>query len=164
MEAGPSLGWLTALRRYLLVLALGNLLWEIAQLPLYMLWHDASAAQIIFAVLHCTAGDVLIGTAALVEALVVLGKETWPSEQHFAVLISVVVLGASYTVISEYLNTVVRGSWAYTELMPRLPWIGTGVSPLLQWTLVPTLALTLARSRAKALSSRTAVLRSFQGD
>ena len=46
-----------------------------------------------------------------------------------------------YTVYSEYLNTVVRGAWAYTEWMPTVPWLGTGLSPLAQWLIIPTVTL-----------------------
>ena len=61
-----------------------------------------------------------------------------------AVTIAVTLLGMGYTVFSEYQNTVVRRSWAYTEWMPVLPWIGTGLAPLLQWLMLPPLALTWA--------------------
>ena len=39
------------------------------------------------------------------------------------------MLGAGYTVYSEYLNTTVRRPWAYAGLMPVLPWRGTGWRP-----------------------------------
>jgi RsiW-degrading membrane proteinase PrsW (M82 family) len=35
-------------------------LWEMAQLPLYALWHEATALRIAVYVLHCLIGDVLI--------------------------------------------------------------------------------------------------------
>jgi hypothetical protein len=38
-----------------------------------------------------------------------------------AVAIATVGLGVCYTIGSEYINTVVRRSWAYTEWMPTLP-------------------------------------------
>jgi len=52
-------------------------------------------------------------------------------------------LGAAYTVYSEWLNTGVRMAWAYSELMPVVPGIGTGLSPLLQWLVLPPLGLWL---------------------
>ena len=52
-------GWLTALRRYIVVIGLGNLVWEFAQLPLYTIWHTGSPGEILFAVLHCTGGDIV---------------------------------------------------------------------------------------------------------
>src|SRR5207247_10837640 len=59
------------LRRYLPWLAGLSLVWEIAQLPLCTIWSDGRPVYIAFAVLHCTAGDVLIGLAALALALII---------------------------------------------------------------------------------------------
>ena len=163
VRARTPMGWLAAMRRYLAVLTFGNLLWELAQLPLYTLWHDAPPRIIVRAVLHCTAGDLVIGITALVAAITLFGSEAWPTERHAAVLIAVVLISVTYAMISEYLNTVVRGSWAYTPAMPTLPLIGTGLAPLAQWIVVPTLALTLARTRARDPGPQTAIPRSFQG-
>jgi hypothetical protein len=44
--------WLPALRRYFGVVVIGNLAWEVAQLPLYTLWKTGSANGIIFSVLN----------------------------------------------------------------------------------------------------------------
>jgi len=58
--------------RYLAWLAGLSLVWEVAQLPLYTIWSEAPASKIAFAVAHCTAGDVLIGAAALLIALLAM--------------------------------------------------------------------------------------------
>ena len=52
-----------------------------------------------------------------------------------------VAAGLAYTVFSERLNIEVRRSWAYSDLMPVLPPVGTGLAPLLQWLVVPAAAL-----------------------
>ena len=72
--------WLAAIRRYLLLIAGANLVWEVAQLPFY-------------------------------------------------------------TIFSEWLNTEIRGSWAYSELMPTLPLIDAGLAPFSQWIVIPLAAL-----------------------
>ena len=53
--------------------------------------------------------------------------------------------GVGYTVFSEWLNTAVRGSWAYADAMPIVPWLGIGLAPLLQWIVVPCVAFWLVR-------------------
>jgi hypothetical protein len=58
--------------------------------------------------------------------------------------------GVAYTIFSEWLNIVIRKSWAYSDLMPVVPVIDTGLSPLLQWVAVPMLALRFARQAARA--------------
>lgn len=137
--------WLVALRRYILFIALANLVWEVAQLPLYTIWRDGTPGEIAFAVLHCTAGDVLIAGASLVAALLLAGHGCWPGERYLAVAAATLFLGLGYTLFSEWHNTAVRGSWAYTELMPTLPVIGAGLSPLAQWTVIPLAAFWWAR-------------------
>jgi hypothetical protein len=130
--------------RYLGALAVGNLVWEVFQLPLYALWRTASPAYLAFAALHCWAGDLLIASATLGLSIMVAGR-AWPSHGYSRVAAVTIVLGVVYTVFSEWLNVVVRGSWSYVAAMPRVPPLGTGLSPLLQWIVVPLAAFTWAR-------------------
>ena len=141
-------GWVGAMRRYIVASALGNLLWEIVQLPLFTLWRTGTRGAQAFAVLHCTGGDVLIAGSALLLALIVVGDSRWPDARFVRVAGVTVAIGIGYTIYSEWLNTSVRLSWSYSEWMPVLPVIGTGLSPLLQWLVVPVLALRAARSHA----------------
>ena len=141
----PTGAWLTVLRRYLIAIGLGNLVWEFAQLPLYTIWHEGSTGEILFAVTHCTGGDLLIASMALLGALVVAGDGRWPHARFRLVAAIAILGGLAYTVFSEWLNTEIRGSWAYTGLMPQLPLIGSGVSPLAQWIFVPLAAFWWAR-------------------
>ncbi|MDG4574510.1 MAG: hypothetical protein P9C36_02910 [Defluviicoccus sp.] len=53
--------------------------------------------------------------------------------------------GLAYTIFSECLNAKIRGSWAYTEWMPTLPFIGSGLAPVLQWLVIPPAALWWAK-------------------
>ena len=137
--------WLDTLRRYVAFVAAANLLWEIAQLPLYTIWEQGTASEIAFAVLHCTGGDVLIALVCLVAALTLFGRASWPAQHAGSVATAAVVLGVAYTVYSEWWNVVVRGSWTYSNLMPVIPLVGTGLSPLLQWLVIPALGLRWAR-------------------
>lgn len=124
----------------LVAVGLGNLVWELAQLPLYTIWHDGTVNGIVFAVLHCTGGDLLIAGAALLGALLIAGDRHWP-RARFRTVAAIAILGAlAYTLFSEWLNTEIRGSWAYTELMPQLPLIGAGIAPFAQWIIVPLAA------------------------
>jgi hypothetical protein len=144
-SATPSGTWLTVLRRYALAIILGNLVWEFAQLPLYTIWYEGDAGKILFAALHCTGGDVLIAGAALLASLLGLADQRWPYESYRTVATAAVLGGVGYTVYSEWLNTEIRGTWAYTESMPQLPVVGTGLSPLAQWLVIPPTAFWWAR-------------------
>ena len=58
-----------------------------------------------------------------------------------------ILLGAAYTVFSEWFNVDIRRSWSYTAAMPILPLIGTGLTPLLQWLIVPGTAFAIIAYR-----------------
>lgn len=135
-----SANWLTGIRRYFLVIGFGNLAWEFAQLPLYTIWHEAGWRENVFAVLHCTGGDLLIASAALFGTLLIFGDNRWPNTRFQSVAWMTILSGLTYTIFSEWLNTEVRGSWAYMDFMPTLPLIGTGIAPLLQWIVIPSAA------------------------
>ncbi|MEQ1695963.1 MAG: hypothetical protein ABL901_09005 [Hyphomicrobiaceae bacterium] len=145
---GTSTNWVQALRRYLCASIAANLVWEILQLPLFTIWKTGTIGQKAFAVVHCTGGDAMIAGFALVSALILFGRPAWPNRATAAVYAASLVLGIGYTIYSEWLNTSVRASWAYSELMPILPVLGTGVSPLLQWLVVPTLSMWVALGHA----------------
>jgi hypothetical protein len=138
-------GWIGAVRRYIVASGLAHLVWEIVQLPLYTLWKAGTKGEQIFAVLHCTGGDILIAGSSLLTALALVGRRAWPTDGFARVAGVTMVIGLGYTIYSEWLNTAVRVSWTYSELMPVVPWIGTGLSPLAQWLVVPSLALWAAR-------------------
>lgn len=142
--------WLAAVRRYVLVTACGHAVWEAVQLPLYTIWHEGSAAQIAFAAIHCWGGDLLIASASLLAALLAFGRG-WPGSEAAArnVTVATLGLGIAYTVFSEWLNVNVREAWTYSEWMPVLPPLGTGLSPLLQWVVVPLLALRHAHTNPR---------------
>lgn len=130
--------------RYVIAVALGNLLWEVFQLPLFTLWQTARPGYLAFAVLHCWVGDLLITLFSLGLGVLAVGR-SWPSRDYVPVAIVTLLLGLAYTVFSEWLNVEVRGSWGYASAMPRVPPLGTGLSPLLQWVVVPLVAFTWAR-------------------
>jgi hypothetical protein len=126
-----------------------NLAWEVAQLPLYTLWREATPAFKAYAVVHCVIGDVLIGTAALAMALVLTRARDPHAWRWGAVAALALAIGVGYTIFSEWLNTTVRDGWAYAAAMPtvRTGGLEIGLAPLAQWLLLPPLALVWARGR-----------------
>jgi hypothetical protein len=141
--------WLRGLRRYLAVIAVGDLAWEIAHLPLYTVWTGGTVRDKLVAVAHCTAGDVLIAVCSWAFAVFVAGRSGWPAEASGRVAMLTIAAGLAYTGYSEWLNTAVKQSWTYSELMPLIPGLGLGWSPMLQWVVVPTLALWFAARRGR---------------
>ena len=139
--------WLLSLRAYLGFILIGNLIWETLQLPLYTIWTTGAPSERAFAVLHCTLGDLLIAVSTLTLALILAGNHRWPQTRFSLIAGLTVVFGLGYTVFSEWLNVMVRATWAYSEWMPIIPIAGLkiGLSPLLQWIIVPGAAFTITR-------------------
>ena len=125
---------------YILIVGVANLVWEIAHAPLYTIWVEGSRGDIAFAIVHCTLGDVLIAASSLSIAWLIAGRWGWPRKHYWRVAGLSVLLGLAYTVFSEWLNISVRASWAYREIMPTIGPLETGLSPLLQWIVIPVLA------------------------
>ena len=146
-------GWVLALRRYFMLIVPAHLVWEFLQLPLYTIWHEGTANEILFAVVHCTGGDILIASSTLLLSLLLAGSG-WPENRDAfrRIAAMTVAFGVGYTVFSEWLNTEVQENWAYAEAMPVLPVIGTGLSPLLQWVVIPSLGFWWV---ARAIGSRS---------
>lgn len=146
--------WRFVFARFVPLLAAGNLVWEILQLPFYTLWQEGTPRSRLFAILHCTAGDVMIGTAALLASVMLFGRRGWPRFKHRRVLGAATFAGVAYTVFSEWMNTQVTMSWQYAESMLQVPPLGTGIAPLLQWIIVPPMAYSLAHALGRARGTR----------
>ena len=125
------------LRRYLAFAAAANLVWEIVQLPLYTIWREGSPYDLALAVVHCTGGDVLIAAVSLALARLMVGRREWPARRYGRVAAVAIALGLAYTVFSEQYNVGVRATWAYSDLMPMVPFLDVGLSPVAQWIVIP---------------------------
>jgi len=148
---GISGMWLGALRVYLGSVFLTSLVWETLHLPLYTIWETGTLQSQAFAVVHCALGDAMIALSAFVLALFIAGDGAWPQTRFQDVALLTVLFGVAYTIFSEWLNVVVRGSWAYSGMMPVVTLLGLriGLSPLAQWLAIPAASLVLARRLSK---------------
>jgi len=88
------------------------------------------------------AANILITTVTLASAAALVWHFHWRAF-GLRMVFTAILLGAAYTVFSEWLNVDIRRSWSYTAAMPVLPVLGTGLTPLLQWVVVPGLAFAI---------------------
>jgi hypothetical protein len=56
-----------------------------------------------------------------------------------------VLVGIIFTIISERVNVHVLRSWTYNQSMPLIPLLEVGLTPLLQWMMIPPLIILLVR-------------------
>ena len=121
-----------------------NGIWEFLQTPLYA-DHDRGTIYVLWSRLHCTGGDILILLGAYCITSLMFRTRFWPTDKGFPAWGVFIGCGFLYTAWSEWFNTQVAGAWAYGPSMPLV--FGVGVSPLLQWLLVPgALVFLLKRS------------------
>lgn len=124
-----------------------NLVWEIGQLRLYAIFRTEPLRQIAYAVIHCTVGDVLIAVFSLLIAALVTRRADWPLTRPWAGCGIAILFGLSYTAYSEWYNVYQTRAWTYSESMPLV--FGIGVSPLLQWFVIPAALVVIVRLRRR---------------
>ena len=130
----------------LLVLGLPlQVLWETAQLPLYTIWYQNGWGYILYSVVHCTLGDLLILLISYELVALLNRNRYWIDKGVQWNGLVFTVFGAGYTIYSEITNVYIEKSWAYTDTMPIVPILGIGLAPLLQWLIIPPLLLWLTR-------------------
>jgi hypothetical protein len=126
----------------LLVLSfLGHFAWEILQAPLFASLSKTDHFAGIALCLKATSGDLAIAIAAFWCAALVGKGRNWVANTGASAPVVFFAVGLLATVGLEYLSTEVTGRWAYDGAMPLLPVLGTGLSPILQWAIVPMLVL-----------------------
>ena len=120
-----------------------NLAWEIAHVRLYTIWAEADRASVAWALLHCSLGDVVIALAMFALAGIVLWRADWPASRPWTGSAIVVIGAMAFTAWSEWYNVYRTGAWGYTSDMPMI--FGIGLSPLLQWLILPPVILAAYR-------------------
>lgn len=88
----------------------------------------------------------MIAFASYLAASLLLAAPKWPKTATIRGTLLTTALGTAYTVASEWYHLRV-GDWTYADAMPRVA--GIGVSPLLQWLLLPVIVVFLCRARLK---------------
>lgn len=147
----PNGRWREVLRGGIASALALELSWESAQMPLYAGWGRIPWHRLAFYIGLGTAGDlVTLALAYIVTAL--LCRDPWFFRHNALGWIVFTLLGLAYTVASEYVNVYVWHRWTYSQAMPTLPLIGTGLGPFLQWLVLPPAWLALLRRRDARLA------------
>lgn len=121
-----------------------NFAWEMLQVPAFRGLAEAPHWDATLFCLRATVGDVVILLGAYGVVAVYTGPGSrWIEEPSRERLLAFVATGVAATVVLEWLNVHVLGRWSYVEGLPTVG--GVGLPPLLQWILLPPLALWLAR-------------------
>ncbi len=131
-----------------------NFVWEFWQISWFADIATASHLEGVKICTRATFGDVGIAVVAFWAVSLSEGTRSWTINPSRSNVISFILVGVVITVLFEWLATGVLNRWAYVESMPTLPFLGTGLLPLVQWIVIPPLILWFVR---RQLSQRPQV-------
>ncbi len=120
-----------------------NLPWELLQVPLFEGMGSAPHSVVIRACLQATLGDAVIMLLAHAGVAAVTRRRRWMLAPCGREVAGFAAVGFTITAVIEWLAT--RGhwsqTWAYSSAMPVIPGVEIGLSPLLQWAIVPPVTI-----------------------
>ena len=125
--------------------------WEMLQAPLYVGMAQAPHWSATLRCLVATLGDCVLFLLAFGMTGAIFRNRHWIRAATFLQVFWFTAIGLTVTVLIE--AAAVRGigwNWRYTALMPRLPLLGTGLSPVLQWLILPPLMIRLVRGQLRS--------------
>lgn len=118
-----------------------HFVWEMWQIPLYSGMSDANHWAAVVQCTLATFGDGVIALVAYGVSAIIAQNKLWLFRRSVPIMFVYLVSGLTITVLLEFLATEVYGRWQYSELMPILPVINVGLSPLVQWIIIPPIGI-----------------------
>ncbi|MGH6610461.1 MAG: hypothetical protein ACRECQ_09400 [Burkholderiaceae bacterium] len=129
-----------------------NYPWEFSQVPLFGGMADAPHWSAIQRCALAALGDIVIMLIAYWLVALIARSRHWIAAPTAAHLTMFVAVGVAITILIEHL--ALRGwwfsGWDYSPLMPVIPGIGVGLSPLAQWLVLPLLTVWFVRRQLAA--------------
>lgn len=121
-----------------------NFVWEILQAPFYRGMADGAHWAAVRTCTLATAGDVVILLVAYAVVAAATRDRWWLAAPPKAARVAgFLAAGVAVTVALEALNVYGLERWAYGPPMPVM--FGIGLTPVLQWLVLPPATLWLAR-------------------
>ena len=123
-----------------------NFVWELAQGPLYERF-KYDLKHISFCALASVA-DMLMEFILLFAFGLIYKDVYWMQSWGLKRILLLVLVGFFGAILAEGWHTA-RGDWAYADAMPLLPVAEVGLSPVLQFTILPWLIFLICRNFIK---------------
>ena len=122
-----------------------HFVWEFIQVPTYAEMAVMPHWEGVKLCTSATFGDVGFALTAFWTTAAAARSRYWILTPRIWQVAMFTAIGIGLTIGFEYYYTEVSERWNYSDLMPLVPPFGTGLSPLLQWIVIPLLVLSLAR-------------------
>ncbi len=123
-----------------------NFVWEMLQVPFFVAMPTMPHWDAVRLCARATLGDAEIAVVAfwLVSAVASTGRR-WILHPRASHVVGFMAVGVAITIALELISTRVWHRWSYSDLMPVLPGIDVGLTPVLQWVLLPPLLVWIVR-------------------
>ena len=69
----------------------------------------------------------------------------WTRSMGINKIFPLIFIGSAGAILGEIWHTS-RGDWVYAEAMPVVPWVNVGLSPLLQFAVLPYLIFVIGKN------------------
>jgi len=118
-----------------------NFVWEFIQAPTYAGMVEMNHWDGIKLCTSATFGDVGFALTAFWGTALFARSRNWIFAPKVPQIMLFIGIGLILTIGFEYYYTNITLRWTYSDLMPLVPPFGTGLSPLLQWLILPILVI-----------------------
>ncbi len=124
-----------------------NLPWELWQVPLFDWMPMAPHWEAVKSCSRAAAGDAAIALMAYWAVALVVRNRAWVVAPNASQTLAFAGCGVVTTALIERLalGGLWLQDWSYSPLMPLVPGLGIGLSPLIQWLVLPPLVIWLVR-------------------
>jgi len=122
-----------------------HFVWEFIQLPTYVGMAEMPHWEGTKLCLSATFGDVGFALLAYWITALAARDRDWILDQVGWQIALFIAIGVGLTIGFEYYYTQISGRWIYSDSMPLVPPFETGLSPLLQWLVIPPIVIWFTR-------------------
>lgn len=122
-----------------------HFVWEMQQMPFFNEPPEWTIWDMTKVYTRATFGDVSIALAAFWTVALFARSREWVLRPTAKQVMLFIAVGVVITIVFEAIATRVLDRWHYAATMPMLPILGTGLSPLLQWVVLPPLVVWFVR-------------------
>ena len=145
-QVGNKLNYRKSIITVSLLAFILNFIWEFTQGPLYK-GFKYDWQHISFCMLASIA-DMLMVLILLFSFGLIYKNLYWINSMDLKKVLLLVFVGFSGAILAEVFHTI-RGDWSYTDAMPLLPVVEVGMSPVLQFMILPWLIFLLGKHMVK---------------
>ena len=118
-----------------------NFIWEIWQAPLFRSMDNLTHFETTIHCTQATLGDVVILLVAFWIIALTAKSRSWIIHPKTIQVTGFITIGIVITVVVEAISIHVLNRWQYAAAMPTLPILGAGITPILQWLIIPPIVV-----------------------